>query len=186
MSSGPKGRATYADLEEVPPHRVGEIIEGELYVSPRPASPHAHAAGWLYGELHGPYNRGQGGPGGWILLPEPELHLGEDVLVPDLAGWCRERMPQMPHVPAFTLAPDWVCEVLSPSTLALDRDKKTKAYAREGVPHLWLVDPLARSLEAWRWEGGGWARQGAWRGAAIVRAEPFFELALELAVLWER
>jgi Uma2 family endonuclease len=114
------------------------------------------------------------------------LHLGEDVLVPDLAGWRRERMPQMPHAPAFTLAPDWVCEVLSPSTLTLDRDKKRKAYAREGVPHLWLVEPLEQSLETYGLEGGRWVRQGTWRGAATVRAQPFEALALELAALWER
>jgi Uma2 family endonuclease len=114
------------------------------------------------------------------------LHLGEDALVPDLAGWRRERMPQMPHTSAFTLAPDWVCEVLSPSTAVLDREKKMKAYAREGVSHLWLVDPLQQSLEVYRLEGRRWSRQGHWSGETTVHAEPFAVLPLKLATLWER
>jgi Uma2 family endonuclease len=186
MSSGPRRTASYEELEALPPNQVGEIVEGELYASPRPASAHARAAGRLYGELSGPFDRGQRGPGGWVLLREPELHLGKDVLVPDLAGWRRERMPLMPHVPAFTLAPDWVCEVLSPSTEVLDREKKMKAYAREGVRHLWLVAPLDQGLEVYRLVGRRWSRLGQWRGAAPVSAEPFEALALDLAVLWER
>jgi Uma2 family endonuclease len=119
-------------------------------------------------------------------LTEPELHLGEDVLVPDIAGWRRERMPETPRVAAFTLAPDWVCEVLSPATALLDRELKTRAYARAGVRHLWLVEPLAQVMEAWRLEGTRWARQGAWSGQASVRAEPFEALALEMDALWLR
>lgn len=182
---GGKRKATYADLEAVPPHRVAELVDGELYVSPRPASPHARAAGWLYGELHGPFNRGLGGPGGWLLLAEPELHLSEDVLVPDLAGWRRERMPEMPRVVGFTLAPDWVCEVLSPSTAELDREKKMKVYAREGVRHLWLVDPLRQMLEVYGLNGDPWAQLGTHTRQDRVRAEPFTPYLLELGVLWE-
>ena len=125
---GPR-KATYADLEAVPPHKVAELVDGKLYVSPRPAFPHARAAGRIYRQLDGPFDQGLGGPGGWLLLLKPELHLGEDVLVPDIAGWRRERMPKMPQVVGFTLAPDWVCEVLSPSTAKLDREKKMKVYA---------------------------------------------------------
>jgi Uma2 family endonuclease len=184
--SGSKRRATYEDLETVPPNRVGEIVDGELYVSPRPASPHARAAYRLGIWLGRPFDLGEGGPGGWVILSEPELHLGDDALVPDLAGWRRERMPEMPHTTAFTLAPDWICEVLSPSTAVLDREKKMKAYAREGVRYLWLVDPLQKSLEAYRLEGRRWTRQGQWSGDATVRAEPFTALPLKLAPLWER
>lgn len=178
--------ATYADLEALPTNMVGELIAGELYASPRPAAPHAVAASRLGGELIGPFDRGRGGPGGWILLDEPELHLGEDVLVPDMGGWRRERMPKPPRTAAFTLAPDWVCEVLSPSTEALDRVRKMGSYAREGVKHLWLVDPRSQVLEVYRLEGGRWSRLGAHLGNATVHVEPFDALALELSALWER
>jgi Uma2 family endonuclease len=184
--SGSKRRATYEDLESVPPNRVGEIVEGELYVSPRPASPHGRATSRLGMLLGGPFDLGEGGPGGWLIVDEPELHLGNDALVPDLAGWRRERMPEMPHTAAFTLAPDWVCEVLSPSTVVLDREKKMKAYAREGVRHLWLVDPLQRTLESYQLEGWRWNPRGLWSGEDTVHAEPFSVFPLKLATLWAR
>ncbi|WNG53109.1 Uma2 family endonuclease [Archangium minus] len=186
MGGDPRRKRTYADLEAVPPHLVAELVDGELYTSPRPASPHARAQSALLGELHGPFNRGRGGPGGWLLLFEPELHLGEDVLVPELAGWRRERMPELPQVVGFTLAPDWVCEVLSPSTAALDREKKMKVYAREGVRHLWMVDPLKQTLEVYGREGERWEPMGTHTGQSRVRAEPFASLQLELGELWAR
>src|SRR5689334_25190870 len=128
------------------------MFDGELYASPRPAYPHARAAVVLVGKLGGAFDFGDG-PGGWWIYSEPELHFGDDVLVPDLAGWRRERMPRVPRTPAFTLAPDWLCEVLSPSTARLDRAAKLPVYAREGVKHVWLVDPEARMLEVFRLEG---------------------------------
>lgn len=179
-----KRPATYADLEALPPNVVGEIVEGELYASPRPAIPHAVAASHLGGELFAPFNRGRGGPGGWIILDEPELHFGEDVLVPDVSGWRRERMPQPPRTPAISLAPDWVCEVLSPSTVALDRGAKLRVYAREGVRHVWWVDPVARTLEVLRLEGTHFLLLDTYTGNARVRPQPFEALELELAVLW--
>ncbi|WNG53604.1 Uma2 family endonuclease [Archangium gephyra] len=181
-----KRRATYEDLEAIPANCVGEIVDGELYVSPRPASPHFRAASRLGMLLGRPFDLGEKGPGGWIIVDEPELHFGDDALVPDLAGWRRERMPEMPHTAAITLAPDWVCEVLSPSTVVLDREKKMKAYAREGVSHLWLVDPLQQALEVYRLERRRWSRQGHWSGETTVHAEPFAVLPLKLATLWER
>jgi Uma2 family endonuclease len=186
MGGGQRRKATYADLEAVPPHLVAELVDGELHVSPRPASPHALAAGALYGELYNPFHQGRGGPGGCLLLFEPELHLGEDVLVPDVAGWRRERMPEMPHAAAFTLAPDWLCEVLSPSTAMLDREKKMKVYAREGVRHLWLVDPLRQVLEVYGLDGDRWESLGTHTAQDRVHAEPFMPLLLELGVLWKR
>jgi Uma2 family endonuclease len=182
----PRRQATYEDLEELPPNVVGELVDGELHVSPRPASLHALAASVLGGELMGPFGRGKGGPGGWLLLDEPELHLGKDVLVPDIAGWRRERMPRMPDTVGFTLPPDWVCEVLSPSTAVLDRDSKRRVYAREGVRHLWLVEPSARLLEVYRLEGGKWVLLGTHAGEVTVHAEPFEALRLELGALWAR
>jgi Uma2 family endonuclease len=176
----------YAELEKLPPNVVGEIVAGELYVSPRPALPHTRAASRLGGELVGPFDRGRGGPGGWVILDEPELHLGEDVLVPDLAGWRRERMPEMPHTVGVSLAPDWACEVLSPSTARLDRARKMGVYAREGVKHFWLVDPLLRTLEVYRLENGRWSLLGTHVEGVTVHAEPFEALALELGALWER
>jgi Uma2 family endonuclease len=183
MSSVAKRRATYEDLLRVPDHEVAEILDGELHVSPRPGSRHALAASRLGSELGGPFDRGRGGPGGWWILDEPELHFGEEVLVPDLAGWRRERLPEFPDTAAFTLAPDWVCEVASPSTERLDRAKKMPAYAREGVPHFWLVNPLARTLEVYRLAEGRWVL-GTYEGDARVRAEPFDAVELELGGLW--
>jgi Uma2 family endonuclease len=176
--------ATYADLEALPPHVVGEIISGELHVSPRPAAPHALAASRLGGELLGPFDRGRGGPGGWLIYDEPELHLGEEVLVPDLAGWRRERMPQPPRTAAFSLAPDWLCEVLSPSTAVLDRALKLPVYAREGVRHIWLVDPELRTLEVFRLDGERYTLLVTHAGTSSVRAEPFDAFELEMAYLW--
>lgn len=178
--------ATYADLEALPANVVGEIVQGVLYASPRPASPHAAAASAIGEEIGPPFKRGKGGPGGWVILDEPELHLGGDVLVPDLAGWRRARMPEMPHTPAFTLAPDWACEVLSPSTARLDRGAKVPAYAREGVGHVWLVDPIVQSLEVLRLDGASYRVVGAWFESTKVRAEPFDAIELDLSVLWAR
>jgi len=183
----PKKRgATYEDLLKLPDNVVGEIIGGDLIASPRPASPHAHAASVLGMDL-GPFHRdkgGPGGPGGWWILDEPELHLHGEVLVPDLAGWRRERMPQFPDTPAFTLAPDWACEVVSPGTERLDRAKKMPVYARESIRHLWLVNPAARTLEVYRLAEGRWLLLATHEGAARVRAEPFQEVELDLAPLW--
>ena len=128
--------ASYQDVLEAPPHKVAEIIAGTLYMSPRPASKHARASSGLGARIGMPYDYGDQGPGGWWIIDEPELHLGKDILVPDLAGWRRERMPDYPDVAYFTLAPDWVCEVLSPSTRALDKGRKRDIYAREGVAYL--------------------------------------------------
>lgn len=178
--------ATYADIEALPPNVVGEIIAGTLYASPRPASPHAVASSALGEELGPPFKRGRGGPGGWVILDEPELHFGGDVLVPDLGGWRRERMPEVLDVAAFTLAPDWACEVLSPSTAAIDRGEKMPVYARERVGHLWLVDPLLRTLEVFRLDGDGYRVVATWHDEAKVRAEPFEAFELDLAVLWAR
>ena len=186
MGDPAKRRATYEDLRAVPENLVAEIIDGTLITMPRPASLHARASSRLGAELDGPFDRGKGGPGGWILLDEPELHLHGDVLVPDIAGWRRQRMPELPDAPAFELAPDWLCEVLSPSTTATDRAEKMPIYAREQVSHLWLVDPIARTLESYRLEQARWLLIGTWRDDAHVSTEPFSEFSLELASLWAK
>ena len=181
-----KQRTVYDDFLEVPSHLVAEVIRGALVTQPRPAARHAVASSVLGGELSGPFQRGRGGPGGWVILDEPELHLGQDILVPDLAGWRRTRMPEIPDVSAFEIAPDWVCEVLSPSTQASDRADKLPIYATHQVAHTWLVDPLAKTLEVFRLENGRWSLLATHRDAALVRAEPFDAIELELAALWAR
>jgi Uma2 family endonuclease len=164
---------------------IAEVIGGELRLQPRPAKPHAAAASALGEELGPPFKRGRGGPGGWILLDEPELHLGEDILVPDMAGWRRERMPELvADEPFFTLAPDWIAEVVSPSTEKYDRTDKLAIYRRESVSWVWIIDPLQRTLEVLRRSDDGWALRGGWRDEARVRAEPFDAFELELAILW--
>ncbi|WP_309895544.1 Uma2 family endonuclease [Archangium sp.] len=152
--------------------------------SPRPASRHVLVTSALGGELSGPFHRGRGGPGGWWILDEPELHLGSDVLVPDMVGWRRARMPVYPDAPFFTLPPDWLCEVLSPSTAGFDRVKKLPVYLREQVGHVWLIDPLMRTLEVFRREGERWVLANNFVGDQRVRAEPFEALELELEALW--
>jgi Uma2 family endonuclease len=184
MGDKPEPGSVYEARERLPEHVVSEVIGGELYVSPQPTQPHIRAA-YRLGLLLGPFDMGREGLGGWLIRPEPELHLRADILVPDLAGWRRERLPAMPQGVAVTVAPDWVCEVLSPSTERLDRGRKMAIYAREGVKHLWLMDPRIQSLEVHRLEAGGWARLSVHSGNAVVRAEPFEALALELAPLWK-
>lgn len=186
MGDPAKRRASYEDLLAIPKHLVAEIINGQLVTQPRPASRHARAASSLGGELYGPFDRGKGGPGGWLLLDEPELHLHGDVLVPDLAGWRRERMPELPDAAAFELAPDWICEVLSPSTEASDRAEKLPIYARERVTHVWLVDPVTQTLEVFGLDSGRWTLVGTWRDDAKVRVEPFAAVELELGALWAK
>jgi Uma2 family endonuclease len=179
-----KKDATYADLCAVPENFVAEILGGELYAFPRPASPHAHAAGRLFHKLSGPLQDGENGPGGWWFLVEPELHFGADVVVPDVAGWRRERMPAIPNVAFFTLEPDWLCEVLSPSTEAIDRRKKLAIYAGAGVAHVWLLNPLLQTLEVLRLQSQRWSLISSHEADAKVRAEPFEAVELALRALW--
>jgi Uma2 family endonuclease len=188
MGKPAKRIATYDDVLNAPPHKVAEIIEGELILSPRPAGPHSVAASALGEELGPPFKRGRGGPGGWIILDEPEVHMGDDVLVPDLAGWRRETMGAVADEPFFTIRPDWVCEVLSPSTERFDRGDKIKLYARAGVTNVWLVNPLLHTLEILRLSAetpNKWTSLDVFRDDARVRAEPFEAVELELAVLWQ-
>jgi Uma2 family endonuclease len=180
-------RATYEDLLKVPETMVAEILDGELYATPRPAFPHARATSVMGSDLGGPFDRppgGPGGPGGWWILDEPELHLGPDVVVPDLAGWRRERVLRLPNVAFFDVAPDWACEVVSPTTAGADRVRKMRIYARESVGHLWLVEPLARTLEIYRLENGRWVVASTHGGSERVRAEPFEAVELELTRWW--
>jgi Uma2 family endonuclease len=181
-----KRRSVYEEFLAVPKRLVAEIIHGELRTHPRPATPHARASTRLGMKLGGPFDLGEGGPGGWIVLDEPEVHLLGHIVVPDLAAWRRERMPELPAAPFIELGPDWVCEVLSPSTEAEDRADKMPIYASAEVRHAWLVDPLARTLEAFALEGGAWRVLGAWRNDARVRVAPFEAMELELAALWAR
>jgi Uma2 family endonuclease len=179
----PKRRATYQDVLDAPEHKVAEILDGELYLSPRPAGPHGSVFTTLVGELEPPFGRGRGGPGGWIILGEPELHLGEDVCVPDLAGWRRERLSSTDHI-YFEIAPDWVCEVLSRSTERHDRAKKLRIYARAGVSYAWLVSPRARTLETYRNIDGHWSLITTYADEERIRAEPFDAIELQLSDLW--
>jgi len=181
-----------AEWRAVPSHWVAEIVGGVLHALPRPARRHTIAATTLGEELGPPFRRGRGGPGGWVILDEPGLHLGTmpDIVVPDLAGWRRERMPDAvgaEGAPAyFDLAPDWACEVLSPRTEAFDRGEKVALYARERVASIWLVDPIEQTLEVFRLERDRYLLLGVHHGEARVRAEPFDAIELDLALLWAR
>ncbi|MEW6218682.1 MAG: Uma2 family endonuclease [Thermodesulfobacteriota bacterium] len=176
--------ATYHDLQALPDHVTGEILAGELVATPRPSRRHSFAASHLGGGLVPPYGLGRGGPGGWVILVEPELGLGEDILVPDLAGWKRERFPREEADNWISVAPDWVCEILSPSTFRKDRITKMAIYARHGVPYAWYLDPGNRTLECFQLGGGVWALMGTWIDDDRVRAAPFQEVAIDLGTLW--
>ena len=177
-------RATYADLEAVPPHLVAEIVDGRLETHPRPAPRHGLAANRLGIKLGNPFDLGEGGPGGWVFIVEPELHLGPDVVVPDLAAWRRERMPQEPTTAFIETSPDWVCEIVSPSTARLDRGPKRRIYAQAGVPHLWLLDPSDRVLEAFALAAGQWLLLATVEPGDEVRVAPFDAVSFPLNALF--
>ena len=176
--------ATYEDLFDLPEHIVGEIIHGQLITHPRPAPRHTVASSAIGDELVSPFQKGRGGPGGWWILDEPELHLGPHILVPDLAGWRRERMPEMPDTAYFTLPPDWICEVLSPGTARTDRADKMPIYTAQGVPFLWLIDPALCMLEVFVLREGRWSLEHVYQQDDEVRAAPFDAISFPLAGLW--
>jgi len=179
-----KRPATYEDLLQVPDNLVAEIVEGELYASPRPGGAHGRAEGAIHSRLRFFFDDG-GGPGGWWIADEPELHLGSDVLVPDVCGWRRSRVPTYPVTgAAATIAPDWICEVLSPRTGILDRTRKLPAYARHGVAYAWLVDPPLRTIDVYRLIDGRWSLLVTHGGDETARIEPFEQIEFPLATLW--
>jgi len=183
-----KMRATYDDVVNAPDHLVAEILAGELVLTPRPAPPQALAEARLYQLLAAPFVDAVAGPGGWVMLQEVELHFstgGLEVLVPDVVGWLRARLPELPKTAAITVTPDWVCEVLSPRTEKIDRARKMEIYAREGVGHLWFLEPVTWRLEAYSLSGGVWQAAGVWDAAAdrAIRAVPFDAVALDLGNL---
>jgi Uma2 family endonuclease len=177
--------ACYEDVLATPDHLVAELIQGLLHTTPRPGPKHASVAMLLGTGLHAPFDRGRGGPGGWIILMEPELHLGEHVLVPDLAAWRRERMPELPETAYFGITPDWVCEVISPSTARLDRAVKLPLYARQGVDFAWIIDPQAQTLEVLKRQQQSWLLLSTFVGTDIANPAPFDALPFALGQLWD-
>ena len=184
VSEQPHHKATYQDVLDAPPNMVAEVIDGTLHMQPRPAMRHAWASSGLGAKISPPFNYGDGGPGGWWIVFEPELHLGEDIVVPDLAGWRRETMPEYPDAAYCTIAPDWVCEVLSPSTRRIDLGDKREIYAREGVRHLWFVDPNAKTLEAFELRDGQWVLLATLADDDPVSLSPFDAITFPLDALW--
>ena len=176
----------YDRLTALPEGLTGEILNGQLHAQPRPSGPHMGVESALQIELGAPFDRGRGGPGGWRILVEPEIHFVRDqeVCVPDLAGWRRARLPQLPKDQRFEVVPDWVCEILSPSTESKDRQIKLPIYAHYGVGFAWLIDPLDQTLEAFVLEKGDWRQLGHWRGDEIVAVPPFDAVRLALRDLW--
>lgn len=178
--------ATYADLDALPEGTKAHLIHGAMFIPPRPSVPHQEAESALGEELRPPFHRGRGGPGGWVILSEPEVRIGGNAVAPDLGGWLRERLPEPPRSPHLTLAPDWICEILSPSTATYDRGEKLDLYASWLVSFAWLVDPDTFSVEAYRLEHGRWVRLGMRSGDAKVRIQPFDAFELDLSLLWTR
>jgi Uma2 family endonuclease len=180
-------RATlYEQLQALPEGLTGEILDGQLHTQPRPSGPHGRASSTLEDAIFGPYDRGRGGPGGWWIFIEPEIHFVRDleVAVPDLAGWRRERMTGIPEDHRFEVVPDWVCEILSKSSASKDREIKMPIYAKYGVTYAWLVDPIARTLEAYALKAGAWREIGRCADDDQVTLAPFDAVTLPLADLW--
>jgi len=184
MAAPAKKEATYDDLYRIPENMTGEIIDGELIVTPRPAWRHIYVSSSLGGELVPPFGFGRGGPGGWFICDEPEIHFGTNVIVPDLAGWKRERLAVIPDEHRFTVSPNWVCEILSPSTARNDRVKKMRVFAEHEVPYAWLIDPVLKTLEVFKLESGNWSVRGLYAEDEKVSAEPFQEIEIDLENLW--
>lgn len=184
MSARVREQATYEDLLQVPENMVAELIEGELFASPRTRGPHTNASSALGALLMPPFQFGTGGPGGWWIHDKPELHLGGNVLVPDIAGWRRERMPEYPKNHVYSIAPDWICEVLSYSTARLDRAKKLPIYARNGIQYAWIVDVDEQYLEVKRLKDGAWHEVAVFTTGDIVRAEPFEAIEIDMTLVW--
>lgn len=184
LMDGARRRVTYADLEALPDHVIGELLDGEVVVSPRVALPQVFAGSALGTLLRGPFEAGRGGPGGWSLADEPELRLGPHLVVPDLAGWRRERPPARSGGASIERRPDWVAELVTPASARFDRVTKLDLYGEAGVPYCWLIDPVARILEVFARAEAAWSRIAAWGGDVAVRAPPFDAIELALSDLW--
>lgn len=181
----PTRQATYQDVLDAPPNMVAQIIDGDLHLMPRPSWLHVKANGRLYSALERRFSCDGEGPGEWEILSEPEIHLREDVLVPDIAGWRAENFFPRPGIPWLDCAPDWVCEVLSPSTREHDLGSKSEIYARDGVSLLWFVDPEARTLLAYALTRKKWVQISTVSGEDIVSVPPFETLNIPLSRLWK-
>jgi Uma2 family endonuclease len=177
-------RATYEDVLNAPEHKVAEILDGELFLSPMLAPRDCVVHSRLLGTLGRPFEDGRSGPGDWWILSKPEIHVGEHVVVPDIGGWRRKDLPTIPDVDYMSLPPSWVCEVLAPSTERIDRARKLRIYAAAGVQHAWLVTQADRTLEVLRLREGAWTIVGVWEDSAVIRVEPFEAIELELGRLW--
>ena len=186
MSDPARRKPSYADILALPEHLVGEILGGELHTHPRPAPRHARAYSALGGSLWNPFDAGKGGPGGWWIIDEPEIHfaLDTEVTVPDIAGWRRERMPSPPEGHKIEVVPDWICEIFSPATKSTDREEKMPLYARYGVRFAWLVDPKTQTLEAYELVDANWRPLGMFRDDDMVSVAPFEEIVIRLVDLW--
>lgn len=186
MNQSAKKLTLYDQLMSLPEGLTGEILNGQLHAQPRPSGLHGLAESALEAELFFPFHKGRGGPGGWWVLVEPEVHFIRDteVVVPDIAAWKRERLPTIPEDHRFEVVPDWVCEILSPSTASKDREIKMPLYAHYGVKFMWLIDPIKKTLEAYELINGQWCDIGQLADKDMVSIKPFDAISFRLAELW--
>lgn len=180
------GKDVLDAYRQAPDNMVAEVLDGELSLIPRPRPGITKVYARMIAALGGMHDPNDDEPGGWIVLMEPELHLGNrpHIVDPDLAGWRRERLPEEPAEAAIRLAPDWVCEILADSTEAMDRGPKRRIYRNAEVRYLWLCDPRIQTLEVYRLESGRWSELDTFEGNVKVRAEPFEAIELDLERIW--
>ncbi|OED38069.1 hypothetical protein AB833_21190 [Chromatiales bacterium (ex Bugula neritina AB1)] len=177
--------ATYEDLFNIPDNEVGEIFGGELVTHPRPAPRHARAAAVVGARLLTEFDtKPNGEDGGWWILDEPECHLGSDIVVPDIAGWRKTTMPELPEAAWFGVRPNWVCELISPSTAKYDRGVKREIYARDGVGYYWIVDPLVKLIEVFVLQQGNWVLAETGAAEQVASLVPFETMPFDLSALW--
>ncbi|MEY4544369.1 MAG: hypothetical protein RL685_564 [Pseudomonadota bacterium] len=186
--SDPDARlATFEDLLRLPEGVRAEVLEGQVITSPAPLPKHSKAQRALGSFVGGPFDDddGHGGPGGWWIFVEVDVQLGlHDIVRPDLAGWRRERLLNPGDQRPILVAPDWVCEVLSPSTAVHDRIIKRNLYVLAGIGHYWIVDVDARTLEVFQRQDERWLLVGTYGDEAVARLPPFEEVELAVGRLF--
>ena len=169
-----------------PAEKRYELIDGDLIEKAAPDFSHGSAQAGLIAHLHPWFHQRDGGdrPGGWWIASEVDVVLDDNGFRPDIAGWRRERVPEMPKTRPVRVRPDWICEIVSESNATTDTIKKLRRYHQAGVPHYWLLDPATRTLAVYRHAAEGYQSVLVAEAGETARAEPFEAIELRIAALF--